>query len=105
VEELQALNADKQKKMEESLKSDDNYVPVDKQDVLTKMLEFLKPGETVAKVSHNRIVGYCCEVKIFAKFANAIWICKNFYWFLKILMFLFNIFTIKVVYFRFLLHT
>ena len=50
VEELQALNAEKQKKMEESLKSDDNYVPVDKQDILTKMLDILKPGETVAKV-------------------------------------------------------
>ena len=50
MEELQALNAEKQRKMEESLKSDDNYVPVDKQDVLTKMLEILKPGETVAKV-------------------------------------------------------
>ena len=50
VEELQALNAEKQKKMEESLKSDENYVPVDKQEILTKMLEILKPGETVAKV-------------------------------------------------------
>lgn len=49
VEELQALNAEKQRKMEESLKSDENYVPVDKQDVLTKILEILKPGETVAK--------------------------------------------------------
>ena len=50
MEELQALNAEKQKKMEESLKSDENYVPVDKQEVLVKMLEILKPGETVAKV-------------------------------------------------------
>lgn len=49
VEELQALNAEKQKRMEESLKSDENYVPVDKQEVLTKMLGILKPGETVAK--------------------------------------------------------
>ena len=50
MEELQALNAEKQKKMEESLKSDENYVPVDKQEVLAKILEILKPGETVAKV-------------------------------------------------------
>ena len=53
MEELQALNAEKQKKMEESLKNDENYVPVDKQNVLTKMLEMLKPGETVAKVYDN----------------------------------------------------
>ena len=50
MEELQAMNTEKQKKIQESLESDENYVPVDKQDILTKMLEMLKPGETVAKV-------------------------------------------------------
>ena len=50
VEELQALNAEKQKRLEESLKSDDNFVVVDKEEVLKKMLEILKPGETVGKV-------------------------------------------------------
>ncbi|XP_065887163.1 CD2 antigen cytoplasmic tail-binding protein 2-like [Dysidea avara] len=49
VEELQALNAEKQKRLEESLKSDDNFVVVDKEEVLKKMLEILKPGETVGK--------------------------------------------------------
>ena len=39
--------------MEESLKSDDNYVPGDKQDILSKVLEVLKPGEMVAKALHR----------------------------------------------------
>ena len=56
MEELQALNAEKQKKMEESLKSDENYIPVDKQEVLTKMLGILKPGETVAKVTSSLVI-------------------------------------------------
>ena len=56
MEELQALNAEKQKRMEESLKSDENYVPVDKQEVLTKMLGILKPGETVAKVTSGLVI-------------------------------------------------
>ena len=56
MEELQALNAEKQKRMEESLKSDENYVPVDKQEVLTKMLGILKPGETVAKVMSGLVI-------------------------------------------------
>ena len=54
VEKLQALNAEKQKQMEtSSLLSGDNYVPVGKQAILSKMLEVLKPGETVPKVLHR----------------------------------------------------
>jgi len=59
----------------------------------------------LTSLGNYHIAGYCCEVQIFAKFASTIWIHKNFCWLLKILMLLFNIYMIKVVYFRFLLCT
>jgi len=48
--------------MEESLKSDDNFAVVDKEEVLKKLLEILKPGETIGKVTAVRMLQWTSSI-------------------------------------------